>query len=104
MTWGATGPQGPAGPVHQVTGVILPSCELQVPIAGVSVTTNGPNGCTISFDGSLFTFAPLLILTPIGGDNPTSITEGGDAGGWTANYSFASSPPLVNFIASQASQ
>jgi hypothetical protein len=104
---GATGPEGPPGPVNQVVGAINPDCTLQTPISGVTVTTNGTNGCTITFAGSLFTDVPILMLTPInGGDgNPTSIEEQFSDPNWTASYTFASSPPpLLNFIASQLSE
>jgi hypothetical protein len=104
---GPTGPQGPPGPVHQVAGVVQSDCTLQVPIAGVSVATNGTNGCTITFAVSLFTNTPILMLTPINGagGNPTSILEEFSGSNWTASYTYASSPPpLLNFIASQLSQ
>jgi hypothetical protein len=104
---GPQGPQGPPGPVHQVAGAILPNCTLQIAISGVSVATNGTNGCTITFAGSAFTNTPILLLTPINGSdgNPTSIVQQFSNPNWTATYTFASSPPpLVNFIASQLSQ
>jgi hypothetical protein len=103
---GATGATGPAGPVHQVTGVVLPDCTLQAPISGVSVTTDGANGCTITFPGSDFTNFPILMLTPINGDggNPTLILESFSSPNWTTTYTFGSSPPpLVNFVAAQES-
>jgi hypothetical protein len=73
---------------------------------GVSVATNGTNGCTITFAGSVFTDNPVLMLTPINGSggNPTLISEGPSGGNWFASYTFASSPPpLLNFIATQRS-
>ena len=103
---GATGPQGPPGPVNQVAGAVLANCTLQTPISGVSVTTSGPDGCTITFVGSDFTQDPVLMLTSINGSggNPTSIVEQFSSPNWTASYTFGSSPPpLVNFIASQLS-
>jgi len=76
---------------------------------GVSVAPNGTDGCTISFDASMFTNNPILMVTPINGSggNPTAIVEQFSIGSgkWTASYNFASSPPpLLNFIASQLSQ
>ena len=70
------------------------------------MTTNGPDGCTITFAGSDFTKDPILMLTPINGSggNPTSIVEQFSSPNWTASYTFGSSPPpLLNFIASQLS-
>jgi hypothetical protein len=104
---GPEGPQGPPGPVNQVVGVVQPDCTLQTPISGVTVTANGPNGCTITFAGSLFTNNPILALTPINASdgNPTSIVQQFSSPNWTASYTYASSPPpLLNFIASQLSQ
>jgi hypothetical protein len=46
-------------------------------------------------------------LTPINATdgNPTSILQQGSSStNWTASYTFATSPPLLNFIASQMSQ
>ena len=104
---GPQGPQGPPGPVHQVAGAILSDCTLQIPISGVTVATNGTDGCTITFAGSLFTNTPILMLTPINGagGNPTSILQQFSSPNWTASYTFATSPPpLLNFIAGQLSQ
>lgn len=103
---GPQGSQGLPGPVHQVAGAILPNCTLQIPISGVTVATNGTDGCTITFAGSTFTNTPILMLTPINGSdgNPTSILQQFSNPNWTASYTFATSPPpLLNFIASQLS-
>ena len=87
--------------------MVTTACQLQVPITGVTVTTNTPDGCTITFAASDFTNTPVLILTPInaGGGNPTSIVESENTDGtWSTSYTFGSAPPaLVNFIASQLS-
>jgi hypothetical protein len=104
---GDTGAQGPPGPVHQVVGAVNSNCTLQVPISGVSAGSNGTNGCTLTFAGSLFTDTPILMLTPINGalGNPLAILEGNSGPNWFASYRFASGPPpIVNFIASQVSQ
>ena len=70
-TTGATGLQGPPGPVNQVVGAVLSNCTLQNPISGVTVTTNGTNGCTIRFPASRFTNTPILMLTPLNGSGGT---------------------------------
>lgn len=103
---GPTGPQGVPGPVHQEAGVVTGSCTLQLGRpTGVTATANGTDGCTLTFPASDFTDVPVLMLTPIGAANPTSISEGQNPNGtWVASYTFGSSPPpTVNFIASQLS-
>ena len=105
LNWSQTGPRGPAGPVHEVTGAVNPNCTMQgnPSVSIVTSTLVSPGACRLTFGASDFSNVPILLVTPINasGGNPTGIFEGRNGDGtWYAQYSFAG-PTLLNFIASQ---
>ena len=63
-----------------------------------------PGGCRLTYGSDIFTDIPVIVLTPIGGDNPTRIVPGRNADGTWFNEYNLSAPTLVTFIASQISR
>ncbi len=89
--------------MHEVTGAVYPDCTLQNPPSASIVTSTQvwPGTCRLTFGAGDFSNIPMLLMTPIGGGNPTSIYEGQNGDGtWYAQYSFTA-PTLINYIASQ---
>jgi len=108
---GATGPQGPAGPgLPSVAGALNANCTSQV---STSAYTTGRltagNGCVLFFPLSEFSQGPVLMLTPIGSETITSISEGKlpatsiTPAEWVAEYTLSGPSEIVNFVAVQSS-
>jgi len=108
---GATGPQGPAGPgLPSVAGALNANCTSQV---STSAYTTGRltagNGCVLFFPLSEFSQGPVLMLTPIGSETITSISEGKlpatsiTPAEWVAEYTLSGPSEEVNFVAVQSS-
>jgi len=108
---GATGPQGPAGPgLPSVAGALNANCSSQVSTSAyISGELTAGNGCALFFPLSEFSQTPVLMLTPIGSETISSISEGKlpatafAPAEWFAEYTLSGPSEIVNFVAVQSS-